>query len=80
MRLSPETVQQLCQWIGGHVDSLVQAGYPPLVLVSPLLRAGLKQLTMARLPRLVVLSYDEITSDTIVESSRVVHDPVSVAA
>jgi flagellar biosynthesis protein FlhA len=80
MRLSPETVRRICEWIGEQVESLVQAGYSPVVLVSPLLRAGLKQLTMARLPRLVVLSYDEITSDTIVESTRVVHDPVTVAA
>jgi flagellar biosynthesis protein FlhA len=80
IRLAPETVQRLCDWVAGQVDKLVRAGDPPVVLVSPVIRAALKQLTMARLPRLVVLSYDEITSDTIVEATAVVRDMFSVAA
>jgi flagellar biosynthesis component FlhA len=31
-------------------------------------RAALRQVTLSRLPQLVVLSYDEITSDTQVDS------------
>ena len=38
------------------------------MLVSPQIRAGLKQMTAAALPRLVVLSYNEITRDTQIES------------
>ena len=37
-----------------------------MLLVSPQVRAGLKQMTASHLPRLVVLSYNEITRDTLV--------------
>ena len=80
IRLSAQTVGQVSDWLAGAVEELAQAGYPPVVLVSPEIRAGLKQMTTSRLPRLVVLSYDEVTSDTIVDAVRVVHDPVAAAA
>ncbi len=51
-----------------------------MLLVSPEVRAGLKQITVNRLPQLVVLSYDEITPDTIVDSVRVVREPMPIAA
>ena len=44
------------------------AGHPPIVLVSPEIRPALKQLTAADIPQLVVLSYNEITRDTKIES------------
>ena len=53
---------------------------PPIVLVSPQIRAGLKQMTAARLPRLVVLSYHEITRDTQIESLALVDDAHAVRA
>ena len=36
----------------------------PIVLVSPQIRAALKQITENHLPQLVVLSFNEITRDT----------------
>jgi flagellar biosynthesis protein FlhA len=39
------------------------------VLVSPDIRAAVKRLSAAHLPRLVVLSYNEITRDTQIESA-----------
>ena len=45
-----------------------------MLLVSPQVRAGLKQLTASHLPRLVVLSYNEITRDTQIESVGMVTD------
>jgi flagellar biosynthesis protein FlhA len=44
------------------------------VLASPQIRPGLKQLTAASLPDLVVLSYNEITRDTRIESVGIVND------
>jgi flagellar biosynthesis protein FlhA len=44
------------------------------LLVSPQIRIGLKHLTESHLPRLVVLSYNEITRDTQIESVGVVAD------
>ena len=80
VRLSPPTVQHLCDLLGRDTERLSRAGRPRVVLVSPEIRAGLKQLTLARLPDLVVLSYDEITPDTRVESVRIVNDALPVAA
>ena len=56
------------------------ANHPPIVLVSPQIRAGLKQMTAGQLPRLVVLSYNEITRDTQIESLGLVSDAANVAA
>jgi flagellar biosynthesis protein FlhA len=44
------------------------------MLVSPQIRAGLRQMTSANLPRLAVLSYSEITRDTKVEIVGIVND------
>ena len=56
------------------VEKLARENHPPIVLVSPQIRAGLKQLTASHLPRLVVLSYNEITRDTQIESVAMVTD------
>jgi flagellar biosynthesis protein FlhA len=78
--LSAPTVDSLCERIERELDSLQRSGHPPVLLVSPEVRAGLKQVTAARLPALVVLSYDEITPDTIVESVRMVRESMTIAA
>jgi flagellar biosynthesis protein FlhA len=80
VRLSPQTIQGLCDLIGAEASRLRTAGYPPVVLTSPEIRPALKQITVSRLPSLVVLSYDEITSDTLVESARIVQEPLTTAA
>jgi len=80
VRLSAPTVKNLCERIERELVSLQRSGNPPVLLVSPDVRAGLKQVTAARLPALVVLSYDEITPDTIVESVRMVRESMSIAA
>ncbi len=68
LRISPPVVEKTCQAIAGEVQKLFVAQRPPVVLVSPQIRAGLKQLTAGHLPQLVVLSYNEITRDTQIES------------
>jgi flagellar biosynthesis protein FlhA len=80
VRLSAPTVKNLCERIERELAGLQRSGNPPVLLVSPEVRAGLKQVTAARLPALVVLSYDEITPDTIVESVRMVRESMSIAA
>ncbi|RIK86717.1 MAG: hypothetical protein DCC67_02570, partial [Planctomycetota bacterium] len=40
------------------------AGHAPIVLVSPQIRAALKQITENQMPHLVVLSFNEVTRDT----------------
>ena len=44
------------------------------MLVSPQIRAALKQMTATHLPNLIVLSYNEITRDTKIESVAMVAD------
>ncbi len=74
VRMSPKAIEKTCQRIAIEAAKLVQAGRRPVLLVSPQIRAGVRQLTSATLPRLVVLSYNEITRDTNIESVGVVTD------
>lgn len=74
IRMSPPAVETTCGLIAAAVRQLVQDHHPPVVLVSPQIRPGLKQLTMANLPHLHVLSYNEMTRDTRIESVALVHD------
>ena len=49
------------------VSTLIEGGYPPVILTTAAARAVLKDLTRADLPRLVVLSQREIPRDTPLE-------------
>ena len=74
VRMSPQAVDTTCEQIGGGIKRLVAAGHAPVLLVSPRVRPGLRQLTVAALPRLKILSFNEITTDTQIESHGVVSD------
>ena len=64
IRMSPQAVEATCRSIGAQLQKLHAAGHPPIVLVSPQIRAALKQLTENHLPQLTVLSFNEVTRDT----------------
>jgi flagellar biosynthesis protein FlhA len=68
IRMSPQMVESLCRLIAKDVEKLTTAGHPPIILVSPQIRAALKQMTIPHLPQLIVLSYNEITRDTKIDS------------
>ncbi|MCC6124192.1 MAG: flagellar biosynthesis protein FlhA [Pirellulales bacterium] len=68
VRMSPQAVESLCRLIAKEVEKLTTTGHSPIVLVSPQIRAALKQITVPHLPQLVVLSYNEITRDTKIDS------------
>jgi flagellar biosynthesis protein FlhA len=68
IRMSPPAIEKTCAQIAVEVNRLLQTNKPPVVLVSPQIRPGLKQLTHTHLPKLVVLSFNEITRDTRIES------------
>ncbi|QDU98238.1 flagellar biosynthesis protein FlhA [Lignipirellula cremea] len=74
LRMSPPAIETTNRLIAAQMDKLNRAGHQPLLLCSPQIRAGLKQLTLSQLPRLVVLSYNEITRDTRIESYGIVSD------
>jgi flagellar biosynthesis protein FlhA len=74
IRMSPQAVEMTCRLIAASVERLTMASHPPVVLVSPPIRAALKQMTSPHLPQLAVLSYNEITRDTKIESVAMVSD------
>ncbi len=69
IKLSPQTGEMVTRKFAAELERLASAGLQPILLCStPTLRAGLKQITNASLPKLVVMSLNEITRDTKVES------------
>jgi flagellar biosynthesis protein FlhA len=68
IRFSPQAIDQLSKKIMPEIEKLTQASLPPILLVNPQIRAALKQMTASTLPLLVVLSYNEITRDTRINS------------
>ncbi|MHB1034026.1 MAG: flagellar biosynthesis protein FlhA [Pirellulales bacterium] len=76
IRMSPQAVDATCRLLAREVEKLTMSSHPPVVLVSPQIRAALKQMTLPQMPRLVVLSYNEVTRDTQIESLALVSDAV----
>ncbi len=74
VRMSPQAVDITCEKIAGAVKKLITAGLPPIVLVSPRVRPGMRQILSSSLPHVRVLSYNEITQDTKIESHGVASD------
>jgi flagellar biosynthesis protein FlhA len=76
IRMSPQGIEATCRLLAGEVERLTVANHSPVALVSPQIRAALKQMTLSHLPQLVVLSYNEVTRDTQIESVAMVADAV----
>ncbi len=64
VRMSPPAIEATCNAIAAELPKLTTANQTPIVLVSPQIRAALKQITESQLPHLVVLSFNEVTRDT----------------
>ncbi|MBX9791424.1 MAG: flagellar biosynthesis protein FlhA [Pirellulales bacterium] len=67
-RLPPRVRERICGAVSEYLERFLAASRPPIVLTSSDVRAALRTATAIRLPRLIVLSYDEITADTTVET------------
>ncbi len=68
IKLSPQVAELVTKGLADELEKLVKRGHPPVVLCGPQVRAGLKQITQSKLPRLAVIGLSEITRDTEVES------------
>lgn len=68
-KLSPEVMEQICHGINAQLDQLTTQGHPPIVLCNPQVRAGLRLITRNALPKLAILSLNEISRDTDVEAT-----------
>lgn len=74
IRMPPQVIEAICRALAQEIGKLTSAQRPPIVLVNPQIRAALKEMTSGYLPQLVVLSYNEITRDTRIESVAMVPD------
>jgi len=74
IRMSPQMMERIARGIAQEVSKLTTQHRPPVVLVSPQIRPALKEMMTPYLPNLVVLSYNEITRDTRIESIAMVTD------
>jgi flagellar biosynthesis protein FlhA len=74
IRMAPETIQKTCQKIAEGLKKLEQQGRTLCVLVSPKIRVPLRQITQDTLPNIRILSYNEVSRDTTVESVAMVSD------
>jgi flagellar biosynthesis protein FlhA len=67
VKLSPQVSEAVTKELAKQLERLVSAGHPPVLVCSPQIRAGLRQITQNTLPKLAVLSLNEITRDTAVQ-------------
>ncbi len=67
VKLSPQVSEAVTAELGKQLQKLTRVGRPMVVLCSPQIRAGLRQITHASLAKLAVLSLNEVTRDTAVE-------------
>jgi flagellar biosynthesis protein FlhA len=74
IRMSPDAIAKTRSRIAEHVKRLDQLGKQRCVLVSPKIRVALRQITQETMPDLRILSYNEISRDTSVESVAMVSD------
>jgi flagellar biosynthesis protein FlhA len=79
--LGEDTTRSIVRAVAVAVSTLLESGFPPVIITTPGARAVLKDLTRADLPRLVVLSQREIPRDTPVEilGSVVEEEPEAVS-
>jgi flagellar biosynthesis protein FlhA len=78
--LDPGRAAAMCDGVRIQVEQAAKLGVRPALLCSARLRRHLKALTSHAVPRLVVLSYNEITPSVRVETVGVVHAEAAVAA
>lgn len=74
--LRPSTVQKVMEELNRFVDESSQKGAQAVVLVSPTVRLHFKQLIERNMPRLPVLSFNELSTDIEVVSAGVISSEV----
>jgi flagellar biosynthesis protein FlhA len=74
IRMAPEAISKACARIAEQLKKLDSLGRPRCVLVSPKIRLALRQITQESISDLRVLSYNEVSRDTNIESVGMVSD------
>ena len=73
LALPPDVTQQLLNRLVEAAGKMMNSGYQPAILCSPVVRLHLKRLTERVIPDLAVLSFNEIFPSVQVESLGVVN-------
>ncbi len=68
VNLNPDTLRRFLESLRGWASRAVEQGHEPIVLTSPAVRPYVKRLTERTLPRLLVLSYNELDPASQIES------------
>jgi len=68
IKLSPQVSEAVTNELSKQLLKMTRVGWPPVLLCSPQIRAGMRQITHTALPKLAVLSLNEVTRDTAVET------------
>ena len=68
MKLTPQAIEGVTQEVARQLKRLVRAGHPLVIVCAATARPLLRKLTERNLPKLAVLSINEITRDTSVKS------------
>ncbi|MDX9754040.1 MAG: flagellar biosynthesis protein FlhA [bacterium] len=63
MATNPAYAERVISSIEIEAHTAIMAGYIPLILTSPQIRAHLRRLTERRVPNLIVLSYNEVAPE-----------------
>ena len=74
VRMAPQAIEATAQRIRVALEPLLTEGHSPIVLVSPQIRAAVRQMLESHLPQLIVLSFNEVTRDTKVVTHGIVTD------
>jgi len=67
--VAPERADAICERTAEAVQPLVLAGQEPVVLTSAPVRRFFRRIVMRRIPKIVVLSYNEIDPAVALESA-----------
>jgi len=68
LALDPNLGQKIIEAIQASVDKISQEGYQPIIITSPVVRRHLRRLIERFMPQVVVLSHNELTNQSKIQS------------
>jgi flagellar biosynthesis protein FlhA len=79
LALDPGTARHVMEEINKRTAELVQAGQPPVLVVSTEIRLPLKRFFESSFPRVAVLAFQELPAATEIENAGIVTAPAQIA-
>jgi flagellar biosynthesis protein FlhA len=68
LALDPNLGQKIIEAIHASVDKISQEGYQPIIITTPVVRRHLRKLIERFMPQVVVLSHNELTNQSKIQS------------